>query len=101
MNALERRLVELAQRRGQLSERIYHQRRSLIPKLAWLRTVASGCDMTISGVRWLKKHPLEVGAAALLFTALRPKRAWRWAVRGFSVWRFWRKGKKFLARWRF
>lgn len=83
------RFLELATRHGALKARIDEQRRELAqlsPPLA--RALAQG-DAVVHGVDWLKHHPGAVALAVASVVVARPRRAWRWAKRGFVVWRGW------------
>lgn len=47
--------------------------------------------------RWLRQNPeVPVGIAVALVVA-RPSRAWRWARRGWGVWRLVRRARSLLA----
>ena len=51
--------------------------------------VQHGFTTNLKGVDWLKHHPLAVVVAVASVVVARPQRAWRWARRGFFVWRGW------------
>lgn len=92
----EKRLL-LAMRRGQLTARIAAQRTVLAQHSQALKTLCATGDQVTHGVRWLREHPLAVGGGVALLAALRPQRGWRWAKRGFLVWRGWQALRKTLA----
>ncbi|MDP3538092.1 MAG: YqjK family protein [Azonexus sp.] len=83
------RLLELATRHGALKVRIDDQRRRLGQQSAPLESALSRGDTVLEGVDWLKHHPVAVAAAVAAVVVARPRRAWRWAKRGFFVWRGW------------
>lgn len=87
MNA---RLLELATRRGALQSRIAGQRAALAEHVEPLEALLRVGDQGVAGLAWLKRHPLAVGAAAALLAVFKPRRTWRWAQRGFVVWRGWK-----------
>jgi hypothetical protein len=61
-----------------------------------LRPLFSGADLAVDGVRWARRNPQIVIAAAVAFLVARPKRAWRWARRAFFGWQAWQKLREFL-----
>lgn len=81
------RLLELATRHGALKVRIDAQRAALAKHIVPVESAMSRGDAVLRGVDWLKHHPAAVGAAVAAAVLARPKRAWRWAKRGFVVWR--------------
>lgn len=83
------RLLELATRHGALKVRIDDQRRRLGQQSAPLESALARGDTVLEGVDWLKHHPAAVAAAVAAVVVARPRRAWRWAKRGFFVWRGW------------
>ncbi len=91
---MNERLLQLAQRHGALKVRIAAQRRDLATHSAALAEVLSTGDRVLAGVDWLKQHPAAVGAAVTAVVVARPRRAWRWAQRGFLAWRGWQALRK-------
>ncbi len=91
------KLLELATRHGALQARIAEQRRQLARHAEPLEAALARGDAVLDGVDWLKHHPVAVGAAVAAVAVARPKRAWRWARRGFFVWRSWQAVKDKLA----
>jgi len=83
------KLLELATRHGALQARIAEQRRQLAHHAEPLEAALARGDAVLKGVDWLKHHPLAVGVAVASVVVARPQRAWRWARRGFFVWRGW------------
>lgn len=90
------RALELAARRGMLSERIAAQRLALGHHAGALQNLCASGDSLLRGVDWLKQHPATVGAAVFAVVLARPKRAWRWARRGIFLWRGWRSLRQFI-----
>lgn len=95
---MNEKLLELAARRGALAVRIANQREQLAREAGALDGVLSAGDAVLRGVDWLKQHPLVVGAAVAGAVVLRPRRALRWAQRGFFIWRGWRAMRNTLSR---
>lgn len=91
------KLLELAMRHGALKARIDEQRRTLARQVVPLEAALAKGDTVLRGVDWLKHHPAAVGAAVAVAVIARPKRAWRWAQRGFFLWRGWRAVKSSLS----
>jgi hypothetical protein len=83
------KLLELATRHGALKVRIDEQRRLLALHAIPLEAALARGDTVLKGVDWLKHHPVAVGIAVAAAVIARPKRAWRWAQRGFLLWRGW------------
>ena len=65
-----------------------------------LAPVFSGADCAVEGVRWVRRNPEFLIAAAVALAVARPKRAWRWARRAFVGWQVWRKLSDFVERQR-
>lgn len=91
------RLLELATRHGALRARIDEQRRTLARQAEPLAAALEKGDAVVKGVDWLKHHPAAVGAAVAVAVLARPRRAWRWAQRGFLLWRGWQALKNSLS----
>lgn len=97
-------LVELHQQRGQLLERIAHQRatlaRQLAPVQGALATADRAAAVARSGVQYAQEHPLPVALVAAAIAAavavLRPAGALRWLGRGVVLWRGWRTMKRWV-----
>ena len=91
------KLLELATRHGALQARIAEQRRQLAQHVRPLEAALAKGDTVLDGVDWLKHHPAAVGAAVAAVVVARPARAWRWARRGFFLWRGWSAIRSKLA----
>ncbi|MDR0777192.1 MAG: YqjK-like family protein [Azonexus sp.] len=89
--------LELAVRRGALDERIASQRALLAQQTAGIEQLCAGGDTLLHGVDWLKQYPAVAGVAAFAFVLIRPRRAWRWAGRGFVLWRGWRSVRRWVG----
>lgn len=84
------KFLELATRHGALKARIDEQRRLLARHSVPLEAALARGDTVLKGVDWLKHHPAAVGIAVSVAVIARPRRAIRWARRGFFLWRGWR-----------
>ncbi|UCV03807.1 YqjK-like family protein [Dechloromonas denitrificans] len=89
--------LDLATRRGMLKARIDEQRRALGQHAVPLQAALARGDSVLKGVDWFKHHPLAIGAAVAAVVVARPKQAWRWAKRGFLIWRGWQVVRSSLA----
>ncbi len=92
------KLLTLAMRHGALKARIDEQRRHLAQHAIPLEAALAKGDRVLDGVDWLKHHPAAIGIAVALAVVARPKRAWRWAQRGFFLWRGWQAVKNSLSK---
>lgn len=95
MNA---RALELATRHGALKVRIAAQRDALAAQAQPLKSALAKADVVMEGADWLKHHPAAIGLAVAAVVVARPARAWRWAKRGFVVWRGWQAFRDALSR---
>jgi len=86
---MNQKLLELATRHGLLKARIEEQRRVLARHSVPLEAALARGDTVLKGVDWLKHHPAAVGIAVSVAVIARPRRAVRWARRGFFLWRGW------------
>lgn len=84
MNA---KLLELAQRRARLVERVALQRNELAQAVEPWRGPLAVVDQGLQAVRYLERHPGLLLAAAACVAVLSPKRAFVWMQRGWLVWR--------------
>ncbi len=92
------KLLQLATRQGTLKARIEVQRRTLAEQAVPLESALARGDVVLQGVDWLKHHPVAIGAAVAAVVVARPRRAWRWAKRGFFVWRSWQGIRNLLSK---
>ena len=93
-NNVNNSLADLKLKRGQLVERIAHQRADLVRDLAPVRSAAKSVDrartVARSGVDYLKQHPLFLVLGLSTLVVLRPARVIRLAGQGLVAWRSWR-----------
>jgi hypothetical protein len=98
---MNQKLIDIGIRRGRLIERIANQRaafgRDIQPICGALRKTDQAIARVRTTTSFLKKHPGLVIAAVALFAALKPRSVWRWAKRGFFVWRTWKTLRRQLA----
>ena len=94
-------LVRLHEERGQLLERIAHQRATLARDLMPVHSALSKADRAVavarSGLQYVKAHPLPVVLAVAAVAIVRPRGVWRLLGRGLVVWRTWRAVQGWMA----
>jgi hypothetical protein len=95
---MNEKALALAMRQGALKARIDEQRRTLARHAAPLESALARGDEVLKGVNWLKHHPVAIAAAVAAVLVFRPKAAWRWAKRGFFLWRGWQAVRSRLIR---
>jgi hypothetical protein len=78
--SLQRRREQLLVRSARLRVRLQHEAGALRAPLGW-------ADAGLQAARWLRTHPEWPLAALGLWAALGPRRAMRWATRGWWLWR--------------
>lgn len=87
--SLAERRERLLVRSAELRQRIAQDGGALAPPLA----LADGLR---EGWRWLRTHPEWPAGAALALLLLKPRRALRWASRGWWAWRLWQRARRAL-----
>lgn len=88
-------LTRLAERRERLVAQSAEQRTVLAQNAARWRALLALADRGMEALRTIKRHPVWVLGAVLMFAALRPGRTGRW---GRYAWVGWQVGRKFLGR---
>lgn len=89
--------LPLAQRREQLLVRSAELRLRLAQDGRALEAPLAMADTVRTGWHWLRAHPEWPAGAALLLVLLKPRRALRWASRGWWAWRTWQRAQRLLA----
>jgi len=84
---MKSRLIELAERRERLVAKIAVQRGQFARHAAPWKGVCAIADKGVAAVHFLQRHPGLVAGAVGLFVALRPRRAFAWLGRGWSLWK--------------
>jgi hypothetical protein len=103
---MRKSLVELHRKRGQLIERIAHQRATLARESAPLKAACDTTDWVLATVRdaisqtsrLVQRHPVATAGLVAALIALKPRRAVRWLGRTIVVWRTWRSLRQWLPR---
>lgn len=94
---ISKRLNKIHFERGQLVERIAYQRleirKEIAPAVRLLQRAENITNKAITytnkGLDFLIKHPETVVALFVLLLFKKPRSIFRWARRGFFVWRAW------------
>lgn len=85
--------LDLALRRARLLERSAALRTALVDDARAFLPALRAVDAGAAGWRWLRAHPQWLVGAAVALAVARPRRGLRWAMRGWSAWRIYRKFK--------
>jgi hypothetical protein len=88
---LERRAYWIAQSELQRDLVAQESQRLVVPTLQQV-------DKLRDAASWLRQRPWLLGAGLATAVVLRPRRAWRWLRRGWSVWRLWQRLRPLLDR---
>jgi hypothetical protein len=104
---MSKSLVELQRQRGQLIERIAHQRAVLAREAAPLKVACDTTDWVLATARdilhlaseLIRRHPAATAGLVAALIALKPRRVVRWLGRTIVVWRSWRSLRLWLPRW--
>jgi hypothetical protein len=87
---VNRRLAAIELRRAHLLERAARERGDVAQALqAWAQPLAFA-DRCIESVRFVISRPPLLAGAAFVLALLRPRRAFKWARRGFALWQGYR-----------
>jgi hypothetical protein len=90
MSRISRNLTDLALHKARLVERAAAQRAAIEQSFAQLQGPIALADGAVSIGRFLRSHPLLVGAAVAALVAFRGRGVLSLAGRAVSVWRLWR-----------
>ncbi len=88
--------LALALRKERLLTRIEMQREQLALCGAQLEKPFAAADQAVMAARLLKQRPWIAAVAALSVVVLVRRNLWRWAGRGWAVWRGWRVARQWL-----
>lgn len=88
-------ITELLLQRERLLERCAVQRDDLAILMVRLDGPVKLADRGIAGVRYVRDHPLALGAVVGLAALIQRRRLWKWVRRGFAGWRAYRAFGKF------
>lgn len=85
------KLAQLAARRQQLVTQAADQRTVLAYDLAPWRARLALADRGVAALRYIRRHPVLMLGAALVFAALRLRQTGKWLQRGLLMWQVGRR----------
>ena len=91
------RLIELRERRAHLVERAQGERERLAALLSRADPVLSWLEVGRRVLDEARRRPLIVLAGVALLVALRPRRALKLLASGWSLWRIYRRARRWWA----
>ena len=83
---MNRKLIELSEKRERLVNRAAQQRLALGRDIEPWRAPLPLADRGIIVVRYVRHHPQWVVGIVVLLAVVRPARAWKWLERGLISW---------------
>jgi hypothetical protein len=92
MRVFTEKQIELAQRKARLLERIDMQRSQIAVHSEILKVPFGIADKALQTVR-----PWAAGVALFAAVVLGRRNLWRWAGRGWTLWRSWRFARRWLS----
>ncbi|MBI1284357.1 MAG: hypothetical protein GC183_08480 [Thiobacillus sp.] len=103
---MSKSLVELQRQRGQLIERIAHQRAALAREAAPFKVACDTTDWALTTVRdtvrkvsgLVQRHPAATAGLVAALVALKPRGMVRLLGRTIVAWRTWRSLRLWLTR---
>jgi hypothetical protein len=88
--------VALALRKARLQERIAQQRDQLAVCVEPFEKPLALVDKVLHAGRVIQQQPWIAGVAVFGLVVLRRRHFWRWIGRGWTLWRSWRIGRRWL-----
>lgn len=83
----------LALRRRALIRRAAVERVQLVHQFAALKPAFDVADTVWRAGAWAREHAAWLAFGATVVIAARPRVAWRWVQRGWSLWRMWQRAR--------
>lgn len=83
-------LIDIMVKRERLLAQCAAQRDDLALLAQQLHGPLQVADRVITGVNYLRRHPLVAGIAVVLFAVIERRNLLQWVQRGFVVWRTYR-----------
>ncbi|MBV6475645.1 MAG: hypothetical protein MOGDAGHF_01199 [Rhodocyclaceae bacterium] len=84
---MQAKTVELALKKQRLQLKIAGQRVLILHALESTGPAFGAAERIRSGWRWAKAHPEWLAGIGAALLVARPRTCWRWAKRGFFMWR--------------
>lgn len=88
--------IDVALRKERLIRRIEAQRDQLADYGEYLVKPFAAADKAVAAAAYVKQRPWIAGVAAFSLVVLGRRNLWRWAARGFALWRGWRAASQWL-----
>jgi len=83
---MNKKLIELAERRGRLIVQAAEQRTALTQNVEPWRIPLALADYGLAALRFIKNHSTWIAGGGILFAVLRPGQAGKWLKRGWAAW---------------
>ena len=83
-------MLEIVRKRERLLARCDAQRSELTAQVRQWEGPLKVADRAVAGIKYLRNHPLVLGAAVAVLAVIQRRRWWRWVQRGFVLWRAYR-----------
>ncbi len=90
------RHVALALRKARLQERIALQRDQIAACVESFEKPLALADKVLQAGRVIQQKPWIAGVGVFALVVLRRRHIWRWIGRGWTLWRAWRSGRRWL-----
>lgn len=90
--------IDVAMRKERLIGRIEAQRDQLADYGAYLVKPFAAADKAVAVAEYVKQRPWIAGVAAFSLVVLGRRNLWRWAGRGWTLWRGWRAASQWLRK---
>ena len=83
-------MIEIMRRRERLLARCDAQRAELTALAQRWEGPLKIADRAVAAIKYLRDHPLVLGAAVTLLVVVQRRGLWSWVRRGFMLWRTYR-----------
>lgn len=93
---MKQKTLDLAAKKQRLLVASASHRAQLASCAAGAQPLFSGADKVLTGVQWLRQHPVLIAASSAAFFVLRPRLLVKLAMRGYSTWQLFQgmRGRK-------
>ena len=88
--------IELVLRKQRLLQKSAVLRAEFAGHVVGVTPLLTAADRVCAGARWLGARPYLVVLATTVLVIAKPRAVWRWAKRGFVLWRVWNRARGFL-----
>lgn len=93
---MKQKAFDLAVKKQRLLVASATQRAQFATCAVGVQPLFSGADKVVTGVQWLRQHPVLIAASSAAFFVLRPRLLLKLAMRGYSAWQLFQgvRGRK-------